>query len=154
MRPWIHSFLHLVTVFAATLGAPSGALAGRIDLKGPIEAEVLRVLDGDTVEARALIWPGQSVRVSVRIRGIDAPEIHSRCAREREAAGRARDMLAGLVAQGRIALTNIGGGKYYGRVLADVATPDEADVAALLLEAALVRPYRGGRRQPYCAGDR
>lgn len=154
MRPWIHPFLHLVTVFAATLAAPSGALAGRIDLKGPIEAEVLRVLDGDTVEARALIWPGQSVRVSVRIRGIDAPEIHSRCAREREAAGRARDMLAGLVAQGRIALTNIGGGKYYGRVLADVATPDEADVAALLLEAALVRPYRGGRRQPYCAGGR
>lgn len=152
MRPWIHPFLHLVTVFAATLAAPSGALAGRIDLKGPIEAEVLRVLDGDTVEARALIWPGQSVRVSVRIRGIDAPEIHSRCAREREAAGRARDMLAGLVAQGRIALTNIGGGKYYGRVLADVATPDNADIASLLLAAALVRPYQGGRRQPYCAG--
>ena len=113
---------------------------------------MIAVLDGDTLRAAAFVWPGQEITINVRIRGIDAPEIHSRCAREREAAGRARDMVAGLVAQGRIALTNIGGGKYYGRVLADVATPDNADIASLLLAAALVRPYQGGRRQPYCAG--
>lgn len=151
MRNRLHLFLHLAIAHAAALAAPAGALAGSIDLKGPVEAEVLRVLDGDTLVAVAHVWPGQSVRISVRIRGIDAPEIHSRCARERAAAGRARDMLAGLVARGRVALTNIGGGKYYGRVLADVATPDRADVAALLLDAGLVRPYQGGRRRPYCA---
>lgn len=150
MRLWAP----LLLCFATAVAARGDALAGRIDLEGPVEAEVERVLDGDTLVAVAHVWPGQSVRVSVRLRGIDAPEMHSRCAREREAAGRARAMLAGLVAQGRIALTNIGGGKYYGRVLADVATADNPDVAATLLGAGLARPYEGGRRRPYCAGGR
>lgn len=128
----------------------SPAVAGGVDLRGPVEAEMLRVIDGDTIEVRALIWPGQSLRVHVRIRGIDAPELRSRCRHEREAAVRARDVLASRLASGRVELSNIGGDKYYGRVLADVSAANTADVGASLLEAKVVRPYEGGRRPPYC----
>jgi endonuclease YncB( thermonuclease family) len=36
--------------------------------------EVLRVLDGDTFEARLHLWPGLEVTTWMRLRGIDAPE--------------------------------------------------------------------------------
>ena len=119
-------------------------------LPGPVEAHVLRVIDGDTFVAEARIWPGQSVRVSVRIRGIDAPEMRSRCAVEKDAAIQARDALEKLVGEGSVRLFNIGGGKYYGRVLADVANADGREIAPVLLGRDMVRAYDGGRRAPYC----
>lgn len=121
----------------------------RDEISGPVTATVVRVIDGDTFVAEAHVWPGEIVRVSVRIRGIDAPELHSRCPRERLAATEARDALAALLDKPPVKITNIGGGKYYGRVLADVETED-GEVAPALLSRALVRFYSGGRRQPYC----
>jgi endonuclease YncB( thermonuclease family) len=123
--------------------------AARDEISGPVAATVLRVIDGDTFVAEAHVWPGETVQVSVRIRGIDAPELHSRCPRERLAAAEARDALVALLDRRKVRITNIGGGKYYGRVLADVATPD-GEVAPVLLSLALVRHYSGGHRQPFC----
>lgn len=130
------------------LGAAVSAAAET--LSGPVEARVLRVVDGDTFVAEALVWPGQSVRVSVRIRGIDAPEMRSRCVLEKQAAIRARDMLEHLVGGSPVRLTNIGGGKYYGRVLADVTNADGNEIAPALLGRDMVRAYSGGRRSAYC----
>lgn len=115
-----------------------------------VGARVLRVIDGDTFEAEAHVWPGAVMRVSVRIRGIDAPELHARCAAEARAALAARDALAALLGQHGVLIFNIGGGKYYGRVLADVATAAGVDVAGGMLQRGLVRPYGGGRRAGWC----
>lgn len=122
----------------------------RDEVPGPVMATVLRVIDGDTFVADAHVWPGETVRVSIRIRGIDAPELHSRCTEERLAASRARDALAGLLATQPVTISNIGGGKYYGRVLADVTTGEGGAVAPAMLSLALVKPYAGGRRRAYC----
>ena len=46
-------------------------------LPGPIPAEVLKVVDGDTLEVEARIWLGQGVQVSVRLRGVDTPELRA-----------------------------------------------------------------------------
>ena len=46
-------------------------------------AEVTRVIDGDTFEARVRIWPGHDVTTRVRLRSIDAPEMQARCRDER-----------------------------------------------------------------------
>jgi endonuclease YncB( thermonuclease family) len=135
---------------AAILVCAAFAAAAEI-VSGPVEARVVRVIDGDTFVAEARIWPGQSVRVSVRIRGIDAPEMRSRCAAEKRAAARARGALATLLGDGLVLLSNIGGGKYYGRVLADVAVVDGRDVAPALIADAVARAYDGGRRLPICA---
>lgn len=138
-------------VVLAMLAAPLPAMAKRRnDFAGPVSARVLKVLDGDTLLAEAEIWPGQTLRVNIRIRGIDAPEMKSRCKAEREAALRARAALSDLVAGGAISLSNIGGAKYYGRVLADVDTEAGEAVATVMLDRGLARPYDGGKRQGWC----
>ena len=118
--------------------------------RGPVEATVVKILDGDTFLADALVWPGHSVRVNIRIRGIDAPEMKARCDGERAAALRARDALSTLVGDSPVSISNIGGAKYYGRVLADVRTGDGRDVGPILLDQKLVRSYSGGRRDGWC----
>ena len=55
-----------------------------------LPTQVLRVIDGDTFEARVRIWPGMDVTTKVRLRGIDAPEMHARCGDERAKALAAR----------------------------------------------------------------
>ncbi len=133
----------------------SSALAGRADrVNGPVEVTVVKVLDGDTFVADAKIWPNQSVRVKVRIRGIDAPENRAKCASERNAAKSAERLLADLLHRKPVQITNIGGGKYYGRVLADVHTDTVRSIAALMLSRGAVRPYRGGKRYSHCKANR
>jgi micrococcal nuclease len=120
---------------------------------GPVSARIVRIIDGDTLEVEAHPWPGQSVRVSVRLRGIDTPERRSQCADQRAAARLARNELERLVKDfPTVELINVSGGKYYGRVLADMKAGTR-DVAAAMLASGLARPYNGGKRyRPQCAG--
>ena len=122
-------------------------------ISGPVTAEVIRIIDGDTIEVDAHPWPGHAVRVSVRLRGIDTPERRSRCAEQRAAALLARDELERLVTGvPTVELINVSGGKYYGRVLADM-TAGNLDVADAMLKSGLARAYQGGKRhKPNCAG--
>ncbi len=119
-------------------------------LAGPYAATVERVIDGDTLAVRVPLWIGQELHVLVRIRGIDAPERRSRCAAERRLARRAGAYLAAMVSGGPVRLSRISGGKYFGRVLADVTTAEGNDVAPRLLSRKLVRPYRGKARTGWC----
>ncbi|MCY0149040.1 thermonuclease family protein [Hoeflea sp. G2-23] len=114
---------------------------------GPVPARIVRIIDGDTLVVDAHPWPGQAVRVSVRLRGIDTPERRSRCKSERLAADRARVELERLV-EGieTLELINVSGGKYYGRVLADIRA-GARDIASAMLDSGLARPYQGGKRQ-------
>jgi len=142
--------VRFATVFGLLAGlAPVPAPAAKL-FAGPVEAVVIEVLDGDTFLAEALVWPGHTVRVNVRIRGIDAPEMKARCDAERAAAEKARDALASLFGEDPVAISNISGAKYYGRVLADVTTAGGHGVASILLGEKLVRPYGGGRRGAWC----
>lgn len=121
-------------------------------IRGPIAADVLRVLDGDTVEVRAYPWPQQSVDVLVRLRGIDAPEIHSKCEAERARAQMARARLSRMfTGQKHVLLTDIGGDKYFGRVVANLGLEDGEDAASTLILENLVQPYDGGHKDhPFC----
>jgi micrococcal nuclease len=113
---------------------------------------VVQVMDGDTFLADARVWPGHTIRVSVRIRGIDAPEIRTRCEAEKLAGEAARERLVSLVGEGPVLVSNIGGGKYYGRVLADVFTLDGLEIGAALLDEGHAVAYDGGRRTRMCEG--
>lgn len=135
----------LLAASAVAVAAPaSGTVAG------PVEARVLRLIDGDTFVAEAMVWPGHAVTVSVRIRGIDAPEMRGRCGAERRAARRARAALGRLLGHGPVTVRNIGGDKYYGRVLADVAAEGEPDVGGAMLRLGMARAYRGKTKHPMC----
>lgn len=130
--------------------ADAPAAPVRAVMRGGRPAEVLRVIDGDTFEARVRIWPGMDVTTKVRLRGIDAPEMRARCEDERTKAVAARDALARLLREGAVGVTRVGQDKYGGRVDADVSTAQTADVAEALLGSGLVRRYDGGRRVGWC----
>src|SRR6202012_1623671 len=119
-------------------------------LRSGYPAEVLRILDGDTFEARVRVWPGMDITTRVRLRGIDAPEMHARCDEERRGALAARDALTRILAAGSVGISGIGQDKYGGRVDADVSTARTANVSAELLQGGFARAYSGGRRLSWC----
>lgn len=136
---------------AAVAGAaPDSDTPHRLPL-GSYRAQVLRVIDGDTLEARVAVWMGQEMITKIRLRGIDAPEIRGACDSERGQALAARDALAALVGDRPVTLSDIGPDKYFGRVVARVGTPDGRDAGGQLLAQGLARPYGGRKRDGWCA---
>ncbi len=148
---------HICAVYLLLAGFATQAHAAatlRHDvIKGPIIVKVLRVIDGDTVLVRAHIWIGQTVDTSVRIAGMDAPEMHARCLPERAAAHRAKDAVATLLKNNLMKISDIRLGKYAGRVLAHVETTDGLDISRYMISKGLARPYYGGHREPWCTPD-
>jgi endonuclease YncB( thermonuclease family) len=134
-RPWLGAGRHSAAAFNPQLAYP---------------AEVLRVIDGDTFEARVRVWRGFEINTKVRLRAIDAPELHARCAREYLKAEAARAALQTILSAGGVTVSQIGPDKYRGRIDAAVATRSTADVSAALLKGGWARSYDGGRRGSWC----
>ena len=145
--------------FAAELGPaarnaqpaePGVPLARRLDRSLVYPAEVIRVIDGDTFEARVRVWPGIDVATKVRLRGIDAAELHARCSDELVKAQAARTALETLLAEGGISVSQVGIDKYGGRVDALASTRTTADISTAMLNGGWARPYDGRRRGSWC----
>ena len=128
--------------------APPAAIATSAAAR--YSADVVRVIDGDTFEARVRAWPGIEVVTKVRLRDIDAPELKGRCVQEGERAQAARDALAAMLAEGSVSIGRVSLDKYGGRVLADASTARTGDVASALLARGHARPYAGRQRQSWC----
>jgi endonuclease YncB( thermonuclease family) len=137
-------------LFGGTRAAPRSGDHVPFAMRGYHPTEVLRVIDGDTFEARVHVWPGTDISTRVRLRDIDAPEFKARCMEERNKAEAARDRLRALLDEGDVVITHVGLDKYGGRVLASVSTRRTPDVSSALLQAGLVRSYDGGRRDGWC----
>jgi endonuclease YncB( thermonuclease family) len=150
--PSRHPAALAVPAFGVARGAqPAGFGGARPAALDPrYSAEVVHVIDGDTFEARVTIWPGVEVNTRVRLRGIDAPELHARCDDEWTRAQTARTALERILAQGGVTIAQVGPDKYAGRVDAVVSTRNTADVSAALLSGGWVRSYDGGRRGSWC----
>lgn len=132
--------------------ASPGSIAGPAvyDSAPRYPATVVRVVDGDTFEARVQAWPGIEIVTKVRLRNIDAPEMRGRCGQELAMAQAARDKLAAMLAEGPVSIAQVSLDKYGGRVLANASAGPVGDVGTALLEAGLVRRYAGGRRESWC----
>ena len=140
------------TKVAAALTATALGVAGvSHKLEGPIPAEVLRVIDGDTIEVRARIWINQDLTTHVRLDGIDAPELRGRCERERDLARAARDFLVDRIEHRGVKLRDIGFDKYGARVVARVEDLEGGDLAAALLAERLAERYDGGAKRSWCS---
>ena len=154
--PW-RTAAGAMALAAGVLAWPLFEAGAQDRLAGPVPAEVISVIDGDTIEVRALIWLGQVVSTRVRLAGIDAPELGGKCARERALAERARAYLLGRLGarledgdRAWVRLRDIRYGKYAGRVLARVETAAGEDLGRGLIAAGLARPYAGRARASWC----
>ena len=132
----------ILLVLALAFGVAQPALADH-----PHEAEVVRVIDGDTFEARIIV--GQDVFLTSRVRlpRIDAPEAWDRCASATSLRQRSTERLQQLAGE-RVLLSNIRKG-WYNRVIADVHNMEGEDIGEILLQEGLARPYHG-HRSPWC----
>jgi len=89
---------------------------------------VIKVYDGDTITIASKLPFIESplYRLSVRLNGIDTPEIKGKTEDEKNAAKKARDALSGLILNKYVSLQNIQSEKY-GRILADVYIEDNGN---------------------------
>jgi micrococcal nuclease len=126
------------------------ALAGET-IPGPVSVHIVSIYDGDTFTVDAAPWPGVTIRVSVRVDGVDTPEIRGKCQAEKDMAVEAGEFVEGVLGED-VRLVNIRHGKYAGRVVAQVLVKGQ-DLAALIIAAGLGRPYHGGAREGWCGGE-
>lgn len=117
------------------------ALAIALTLACPAAAQQrAEVIDGDTIRVAGRV---------IRIRGIDAPEMHGKCAAEVALAQAAAARLRQLVAGGVVVVET--GRDRYRRALATIYDPAGRDLGAALITAGLARPYNGrGQRAGWC----
>lgn len=112
--------------------------------------KVTAVYDGDTLTVAARHnREGMPYRFSVRLSGIDAPEIRGAAsADEKRAAIAARDALRTAILGELVTLTVHNFDKY-GRLLASVAHDHKGDMSHWMLETGYARPYNGGKREKW-----
>jgi endonuclease YncB( thermonuclease family) len=108
--------------------------------------KVIKVYDGDTFTmiSKLPYTEGPIYRFSVRMKGIDSPEIKGKTNNEKELANKSRDALSKLILGKIVILKNISSEKY-GRILADVYIGDLC-VNEWMLENNFAVKYDGGTK--------
>ena len=115
------------------------------------KAEVIKVIDGDTFDAKVRLFPSSRGAMEtverIRLRNVGTPETKHRakCDRERELGDKATAFTASFL-NGPITLTvdwNRPRGNF-GRVLATVSV-DGMDLGEALISAGLAKKWQGGR---------
>lgn len=115
-------------------------------------AKVIRILDGDTVEAEIDLGFGVSITRIVRMNGIDTPEKTSSILTVRELAAKATARARYALENKKVILkTQLDKGDKYGRVLAYIYESQselEADSSfnLKLVGEGLAFPYDGGKK--------
>ena len=112
------------------------------------KGKVIKVHDGDTITVASKLRPDDSksdiYRFNVRINGIDAPEISSKDADEKDVAQIAQAELSKLVMNQIVTMDVLCYDKY-GRLLADVYH-DDIRLSSWMLDHHLAVPYDGGTK--------
>lgn len=122
------------------------AAAGDITYGSVMVKDVVSVYDGDTFKVNIEGYPpivGENI--SIRIAGIDTPEIRGTTGYTKEAAQKARLFTRNRLRKAKvIKLKNIRRGKYF-RILADVFVDGE-NLGKELMRVGLAKRYDGGQR--------
>jgi micrococcal nuclease len=110
------------------------------------EGKVIKVYDGDTITIASKLPFDKSpyYRFSVRLKGIDCPEIKTKNTEEKQCAILIRDILKDLLMDKIVTLKEVELEKY-GRILAFVYL-DEVNLSDLLCEKHMAVKYDGGTK--------
>ena len=138
-------------IFVGFLLCASALTSSAEQITGPIEADVIRVIDGDTIEVNAHVWVGQYVRTKVRLLGVDTPEIRRpKCEAERAVGQEAKAFVEASVGN-KVKLYDVKMGSFGGRVIARLETESGVDLGQTLTENALAVAYKAD--EPWCIED-
>jgi len=111
--------------------------------------KVIKVYDGDTITVASKCYEHSDVyRFTIRLRGVDSPEIKGKTDEERHHAIVARDALHKLIFGKTIIIKNCGKEKW-GRVLADIYIEDigkHIHINQWLLDNKYAVAYNGGKK--------
>ena len=119
-----------------------------VEFTFPIQGgRVIKVYDGDTITIASKLPFVDSplYRLSVRLNGIDTPEIKGKTEDEKTAAKQVRDVLSNMILNKYITLANVQTEKY-GRILADVYI-GELHVNEWLVSERYAVKYDGGAKK-------
>lgn len=142
------ALLLLLVCSAVQAGQLYGPYACALD--GPVQDAVV---DGDTIKVVCDIWPGLEARTSVRVEGIDTPELHSpQCEAERIKAAQAKARVIEWLGGSRLVeIFEVEPDKYGGRVVARVRLEEGApDLSTVLLGESWAHPYDGKAKTGWC----
>ena len=106
----------------------------------------VRNYDGDTITFNLPgLHPIIGEKISIRVNGIDTPEIRGKCEKEKYDAKQAKEMVSDILKEAeQITLKNMERGKYF-RIAADVIVDGE-NLADMLIEAGMAVRYDGGKK--------
>jgi len=106
--------------------------------------------DGDTCYVVAKTLPDNLKNMSIRILGIDTPEIRGKCLEEKSLALQGRAFANDMFKNAdNIEFRNLKWDKYGGRILADVYI-DGISYKDKIIEAGLAREYYGDKKIGWC----
>ena len=106
--------------------------------------------DGDTCYVLAKTLPDNLKNMSIRILGIDTPEIRGKCLEEKSLALQGRAFANDMFKNAdNIEFRNLKWDKYGGRILADVYI-DGVSYKDKIIEAGLAREYYGDKKIGWC----
>ena len=126
---------------------PFSGFAGETNYGDFEEVIFIKNYDGDTITVDIPgLHPLIGDDISVRIYGIDTPEIRGKCERERRLAKQAKRVVYQILSQAKkIVLKDVRRGKYF-RIVATVKA-DGVNIADILIQKGLAVPYYGGRKR-------
>jgi micrococcal nuclease len=141
----IKPLLILVTIFTVCSSHAKDKNFGNANV-----LEVTSIYDGDTFRGNIEGFPaviGESM--SIRINGIDTPELRGKCDKEKQLARLAKQFtVERLRAAKSIVLKNIKRGKYF-RLIADVYV-DGVNLGEQLIKHGHAVKYKGKTKQAWC----
>lgn len=105
--------------------------------------------DGDTVKTTIRPFPNLAP-LSIRVRGIDTPEIRGKCEFEKAQAQKAKMLMNSLVRDQAITVVPYSWDKYGGRFVADIYGPNNVKLADIMIREGVARPYNGGAKSSWC----
>lgn len=105
--------------------------------------------DGDTITVNIPdVHPIIGKEITIRVNGIDTPEMKGLCQNEKDKAVQAKLFVEKFCKSGKIVLKNINRDKYF-RILADVYVND-MKLSNELIKQGLAVPYDGGIKSGWC----
>jgi endonuclease YncB( thermonuclease family) len=111
-------------------------------------AKVVKVYDGDTCTCVFNTYELGFYKHSVRLAGIDTPEIQGKSFEEKEEACKVRDFVRGKIL-GHIVKLECKGSDKYGRILGIITGPSGEVINDLLVSKGMALKYDGGKKAEF-----